>query len=153
TIISNDKLILHTTSIIPDDSIFNNWNTLTKNKKYKLLKDHVISASSKPFKDIIFNTNIISKDNLLKLLDKFIIHSNNLKIAEKFEQLKDHPAFLTIRDEYKSQAIGLCNQYIIEKAIENSNKWVVNITDFRKDLQFSLSKFTKDYITFPFTEE
>lgn len=150
-IISNNRLILHTTSNILEDSIFYDWNNQNKSMKYDLLYNHDISSSSKPFKDIIFNVETISKENLLNLLEKFIIDSDNLKISEKVEQLMEHPTFTMIPDNYRCQAIGICNQLIIEKAIENSNKWEINITDFQSDLRFSLSKFTKDYITFPST--
>ena len=146
---SYDKFLLHTTETVKDDSIFYNWNKTAKAVKYKKLKEHSISATSKEFKDIIFDTKNISKVNLLELLDKFIINSSQPKIAEKLIEINRHPTFALIPENLRGSAIGVLNQWIIEKAIDNSNKWEINITDFKSDLQASLSKFTKDYIPFP----
>lgn len=150
---SNDKFILHTTQNVPSDSIFHNWSQLTKTIKYKKLNDHSISATSKPFKDVIFDTKTISKTDFLEILDKFVIYSGEPKVDEKLTQLKEHSTFKLIPDSLRSSAIGVLQQWIIEKAIDDSNKWVINITDFNSDLQFSLLKFTKDHIPFPSIKE
>ena len=150
---SNDKFILHTTQNVPIDSIFYDWKKLPKAEKYKKLNNHSISATSKPFKDAIFDTKNISKTDLLGILDKFYINSCEPKVDEKLAQLKEHSTFKLINDNLRSSAIGVLHQWIIEKAIENSNKWEVNITDFNSDLQFSLRSFTKDYIPFPSIKE
>lgn len=150
---SNDKFLLHTTETIKTDSIFYDWNGLSKNVKYKKLKDQPISASSKEFKDVIFDNKKISKNDLLGILDKFIINSSQPKIEEKLEELKGHSSFDIIPENYKSDAIGVLNQWIIERAIEDSNKWEVNITDFKNDFRSSLSQFTKDYMPFPSIEK
>lgn len=146
---SNDRFILHTTQNVPSDSIFHNWNQLTKAVKYRKINDHSISATSKSFKDEIFDTKNISKQDLLVILDKYFINSGEPKVDEKLNQLKEHSTFKLITDNLRSAAIGVLHQWIIEKAINDSNKWEVNITDFNSDLQFSLSKFSKDYIPFP----
>lgn len=146
---SNDKFILHTTQNISNDSIFYNWNQLKSAAKYKKLNEHSISATSKPFKDVIFNTKNISKPDLLGILDKFIINSGEPNVDKKLDQLKEHSTFKLITDNLRSAAIGVLQQWIIEKAIDDSNKWEINITDFNSDLQFSLSRFTKEYIPFP----
>lgn len=150
---SNDRFILHTTQHVPSDSIFHNWNQLTKAVKYKRLNDHSISTTSKPFKDEIFDTKNISKPELLEILDKFIINSGKPKVDEKLAQLKEHPTFKIIAENLRSPAIGVLHQWIIERAIDNANKWEINITDFNSDLRFSLSKFTKDYTPFPSIKE
>lgn len=150
---SNDRFILHTTQNIPNDSIFHNWNNLKKDTKHKILNDHSISTTSKTFKDEVFDKKNISKTDLLTILDKFVIYSGEPKVDEKLVQLKKHATFKLIPDILISAAIGVLHQWIIEKAIDNSNKWEINITDFNSDLQFSLSKFTKDYIPFPSISE
>ncbi|MFD2556043.1 hypothetical protein [Sphingobacterium tabacisoli] len=146
---SNDRFILHTTQRIQSDSIFYDWNSLKKDKKYTKLKDQSITASSKPFKDIIFDTKIITKNNLLEILDKFQIKSNEPKVAEKLNQLKEHATFKLIAEELRGAAIGILVQWITERAIDNSDKWEINITDFNRDLQFSLRQFTTDKTPFP----
>lgn len=150
---SNDRFILHTTQNVKSDCIFYDWNQLKRNEKYNKLKNHSISASSKPFKDIVVDTKQISRSDLLVILDKFLINSCEPKINEKLAQLKEHPTFKIIPENLRSSAIGVLHQWLIEKAIENSNKWEINITDFNSDLQFSLSKFTKDYVPFPTIKE
>ena len=146
---NNDRFILHTTQNIQSNSIFHNWNNLKTNEKYKKLKDHEISETSRSYKEKIFDTNIISKSELLKILDRFYINFGEPKIQEKLNQLKEHPTFKLIKDDLRESAIGVLIQYLISKAIENSNKWEINISDFNSDLQFSLSKFTREYIPFP----
>lgn len=146
---SNDKFILQTTQNILTDSIFHNWNQLSKTAKHKILKDHSISPTSQKYKDVVFNTSIISKLDLLELLQKFVIHSNEPKVDDKLKEIKEHSIFKIIPDNLRSSAIGVLHQWIIERAIDNSDKWEINISDFNKDLQFSLSKFAKDYIPFP----
>ena len=150
---SNDRFILHTTQHIQSDSIFHNWNQLSKTQKYKKLKEHSISATSKTFKDVIFDTKVISRTDLLELLEKFVIHSSEPKIEEKLAELKGHSTFKVIPDNLKREAIGVLHQWIIEKAIDNSDKWEINIADFNSDLRFSLSKFTKDSIPFPSVQD
>lgn len=146
---SNDRFILHTTQNIPNDSIFYNWNQLTSAAKYKKLNEHSISATSKLFKDEVFDTKNISKPDLLGILDKFIINSGEPNVDEKLDRLKEHSTFKIIPDNLRNAAIGVLIEQIVEKAINDSNKWEINITDFNSDLQFSLSKFTKEYIPFP----
>lgn len=149
----NDLFLLHTTEHINKDSIFYKWNESKKTEKYKKLKNHAISNSSKEFKDVIFNTKVISKTDLLVILDKFQINSSQPKIEDKLLELKEHAVFKIIPDDLRSSAIGVLNQWVIEKAIDNSNKWEINISDFNSDLKFSLSRFTKDYIPFPIIEK
>lgn len=150
---ANDRFILHTTQNIPNDSIFHGWNQLTKNVKYRKLNNHPISATSKPFKEEVFNNKNISKSELLGILEKFVINSDEPTADQKFAQLKEHSVFKLIPDNFREAAIGVLIQSLVTKAIDNSNKWEINITDFNSDLQFSLSKFTKDYTPFPFIKE
>lgn len=150
---SNDRFILHTTQNVPSDSIFYNWNQLPKVGKYKKLNDHSISATSKPFKDVIFDTKKKSKPELLGILDKFVINSGEPKVDKKLAQLKEHSTFKIIPENLRESAIWVLHGWILGKAIEDSNKWEINIADFNSDLKFSLSKFTKDYVPFPSIKE
>jgi hypothetical protein len=150
---SNDRFILHTTENIKADSIFFEWNDIKKADKFKKLKGHPISESSKKFKDVIFDTKKINKSDLLEILDKFVINNSQPKIDNKLKELKEHPTFKIISENLRTAAIGVLHQWIIEKAIDNSNKWEINISDFNSDLKFSLSRFTMDYIPFPNIEK
>lgn len=145
----NDKFILHTTQNIKEDSIFYGWNNLPKAIKYKRLNDHNISTTSKPFKDVIVDGHKSTKGKVLNILEKFVIYHGQPKIDEKLKDLEDHPTFSIIHDQFKRKAIWILQGYLTERAIENSNKWEINITDFKEDLRNSLGQYTKDYTPFP----
>lgn len=145
----NDKFILHTTQEIKEDSIFYDWNILSKTIKYKKLNEHNISATSKPFKDIIIDGKQSTKNKLLSILEKFVIYHGQPKIKEKLKDLEDHPTFSLVQDQFKQTAIWILQGYLTDRAIENCDKWEINITDFKKDLQDSLGQYTKDYTPFP----
>ena len=147
-IIANDKLILFTTSTIKSDSIFFNWNNQSATQKYLSLKKHLPGETCALFKSVIFDPEKISGVNLKKILAKFTIQSEQPNISTKLEELKNHTYFNLIDNKLKVNAISVANGYIIHKAIDNSNKWEINITDFIDDLKIPLSQFTKDYIQF-----
>ncbi|MGJ1243629.1 hypothetical protein [Sphingobacterium siyangense] len=145
----NDRFILHTTQNIKEDSIFFGWNSLSKSIKYKRLNEHNISSTSKPFKDVIIDGTKSTKDKLLNILEKFVIYHNQPKIEEKLKELEEHSTFSLIHDQFKRIAIWILQGYLTDRAIENSDKWEINITDFKDDLRDSLGQYAKDYTPFP----
>lgn len=138
-------LILHTTSSIPENSIFYDWNNLSKNQKQTKLIGHNASDSIKEYYDKI--KNCPPKD-LLVILDRFSIISNQPRIADMWEELKTHPALIIVPEKFHDEAIELLYGYITKIAINNGKMWQVNINDFRSDMQHTLSKFTTDQIPF-----
>lgn len=149
-IIDNDRLILFTTSSIKDDSIFFDWDKKNANSKYLALKKHMPAEGIKKFKEKFFE---LSKADSLKILGKFIIKSEQPKILDKWNELKEHPFFTIIPDNLKDSAIQTCYGYLTKKAIDNKNKWEININDFKEDLRFSLSKYTQKEIPFPISDK
>ncbi|MGZ8176168.1 hypothetical protein [Methylobacter sp.] len=76
-----NRLILHTTSSVPEDSIFCGWNGLTTAEKKNKLLEHVPSESIKEHHDKI---NACPSIDLQTILERFLIFSDQPKIAEKW---------------------------------------------------------------------
>ena len=146
------RFILHSTSNIPNDSIFANWNDLDSQKRHNKLKSHTPTATIQKYYNDIFNESIISNINLLSLLSKFEIRANQENLETKIKQLKNSPYFQIIPEKLRGEALGICHSYIVEKSINNQDNWEINISDFFDDLRVPLSRFTKDYIDFPRSE-
>jgi hypothetical protein len=144
-----DNLILHTTAIAKSDSIFFNWNNLQSEKKYDLLINHSPSKTIKKFFDIIRN---FQKSDLIEILCKFKILEGQVNVLEKWNELKEHNSLDMVIDSYKDDAIKKLYGYITKKAIDNSDKWQININDFKIDKQDMLSIYTKGDIPFPIIE-
>lgn len=143
------KLILHTTSNIPERSMFYEWNQKSIALKIKSLKDHTPSKTIKPFYDKVLKA---SDDQLNSILEKFEILSSQPKIKEKWEQLKNDNIFKLIPNKHLDNALKLLYGYISKKAFEGS-KWEININDFFKDCKDSLSKFVTQDVMFHKVEE
>lgn len=145
-----NHLVLHTTSSVPEDSIFHGWNDLTSAKKKTKLLGHNPSNSIKEHHNKIKACPI---RDLQTILERFSIFSDQPKIAEKWEELKAHPAFIIVPDEFRDEAIELLYGYITKAAIDNSKMWQININDFQRDMRHTLSKFTTDKIPFHLVTE
>lgn len=141
-----DYLVLHTTSTIPDYSIFYGWNDLSSEKKKSKLLSHKPSDSIKVFHEVVKNS---PEKKLLDILSKFSILDGQPTVDEKWNELKEHPAFTIIPDDFRDAAIEKLYGYITKAAIDDSKKWQINITDFKKDMQHTLSPFTSGKIPFP----
>lgn len=140
-------LILHTTSSVPETSIFYGWNNLTTAKKKKKLFDHSPSESIKEHYDKI---KACSPKNLQIILERFSILSDQPKVAEKWGELKAHSSLIVVPDNFRDAAIEQLYGYITKAAIDNSKMWQININDFRRDMQHTLSMFTTGKIPFQF---
>jgi len=142
-----DSLVLHTTSSIKSDSIFFEWNSLNASDKFERLVNHNPSDSIKSFYDKIKSC---AKSEVLIILKKSLIFSDQLKVDEKWNQLRSHPTFILIPESYRDNAIMQLHGYITKAAIDNANMWQININDFHRDMQHSISKFLSDKIQFVF---
>jgi len=140
-----NHLILLTTSLVPEDSIFYGWNDLTTAEKKTKLLGHNPSSSIKVHHDKI---KACPSGDLQTILKLFSIISDQPKIAEKWEELKAHTAFILVPDEFRDEAIELLYGYITKASINDSKMWQININDFHRDMRHTLSKFTTDKIPF-----
>ncbi|MCZ8090291.1 ABC-three component system protein [Flavobacterium sp.] len=149
-IIDNDTLILFTTSSINDDSIFYKWNEKTPNTKYTILQKHIPADGIAKYKEEFFKKK---KTDLIPILKKFYIFSEQPNIIEKSKELKENPFFSLIPDELKDSALESAYGYISLKAIDNFDKWEINSNDFKKDMRFTLMNFTQNHIPFPLIQK
>lgn len=140
-----DNLILYTTSSIPANSIFHNWNNLTPEEKQNRLLAHTPAQTIKEHYEKI---KAFPKNDLKAILQKSIIYSDQPLIAEKWKELRDHSAFTSVHDSFLDEAIKQMYGYITKAAIDNSNMWQISINDFRRDFKHSLSKYILDKIPF-----
>ena len=79
------NLILHTTSSIPNSSIFFDWNRLAIAEKRRKVLNHTPSATIKSYYETVAKC---SEENLKLILGRFEIISNQPKIEEMWENLK-----------------------------------------------------------------
>ncbi|MBL1276303.1 MAG: hypothetical protein COB30_009450 [Ectothiorhodospiraceae bacterium] len=144
------NLILHTTSSIPNSSIFFDWNRLAIAEKRRKVLNHTPSATIKSYYETVAKC---SEENLKLILGRFEIISNQPKIEEMWENLKKHSALIIVPLNLRDQAIQELYGYITKQAISNPNMWQIDINDFQRDMRHSISKFTTDKVPFPFISE
>jgi len=139
-----EEFVLHTTSNIRKDSIFDGWNKLTKTIKYKRLKEHEPSAGIADY----YNTTITNyrRTDLLLILDKLTIKSSQLSVQEKWEELKNNR---DIPDNYKEDALHWVYSYVNKQALVNHKHWQIKINDFDSAKIHSLNKYTRGKLPFP----
>jgi len=140
------SLILFTTSIISKDSILVGWNDLSPNVKKSILISHVPTKTTQEFYDAVKSC---PESDLLNILSKFKIYSEQPNINQKWEEIMDHPTFATIPNNLRNAALQQLCGYISKKAIDNHDEWKVGINDFKKDIQTILSNFTHGNTPFP----
>ncbi len=140
------NLVLHTTAVCRDNSIFYNWNDLKVTEKYAKLKSHTPSTTLKPIYDEVLK---FDKEKLETILGKFIILEGQKNISEKWDELKEHSKFTIIPDNFRDTALQQLYGYITKMAIDNANEWKVIINDFNRDIQDKLSPYTKGNTPFP----
>lgn len=140
------NLVLYTTAVSRDNSIFYNWNNLTRTEKYAKLRSHTPSPTLKPFYEAVFN---FDKDKLENILEKFKILEGQKNISEKWDELKEHSKFTIIPENFRDTALEQLYGYITKMAIDDANEWKVTINDFNRDIQDKLSRYTKENTPFP----
>ncbi len=155
-VISNyQHLVLLTTSIIDEKSKFWNWNKFSKEEKYQIIKDisnEEITKTISNYVEKIFNFNsylFYQECDLLKILNKFKIKHSHKRIKEKYDELLEHPAFITIPFENRKELLRNLLGYIQELAIENPEDWKIKQEEFEKQMISLARKYVKDEIPLP----
>lgn len=146
------KLILHTTAIVTNSSIFSNWNEKSNEVKFMLIEQ----IGSKPNKSIekysqfVFSfNNSYQKSDLLEILEKLEIKISQPNVIEKYQELKEHPSLLIVNEKYRDTLLEQLIGYITKKAIDDKNQWKIIRDDFVRDLQSYAKKFMTDRTPFP----
>lgn len=131
------KLILSTTSIVSDNSIFMDWNTLDKNEKLNRLKKigNIQKKCEKHFRkyyNIIFN-DLKNENKILDILDKFIIESGRENIKGISNSFSKYIGYIpkNNRDGYIAALLG----QIVALVKDPPYKWEVNKEIFEDFLQ------------------
>lgn len=127
------SLILITTSSIGEDSSFKDWNSLSANKKIKVLQDigEDIKDKEETFRGLYNTIFSNSKKDIKEILDKVIIYSSEMKIEKKYNTLTKHPAFIGVEKNNILPFINELMGYIITKPIFRPHTWIVTNEEFR----------------------
>lgn len=145
-----NHLRLHTTSSIPEDSIFYEWNNLTAKQKRKKLIEHIPSAT---IKDYHAQVKACPAAELESILGKFHIKSGQLTVDQKWLEIKDHPMLVIVPESFRDDAIGLLYGHITKTAIDNDKRWQISVNEFRRVAETCLSRFTSGKTPFPTTPQ
>ncbi len=146
-----NSLILHTTASIPKDSIFCDWNQLSKTQKYTKLKNNSPTETIKADYDKSI-THFPRKD-LLPILEKLSIKSSQLNVKEKWEELRNSRLLSQLNDEFKADALHSIYGYVNERAINNRYNWHIKINDFDRVRKHASAKWTEGKIPFEFIDK
>jgi len=151
------KLILYTTAKLPIDSIFSDWNGLSGEEKFERLETirNNPNKGIMDFVDCIYDfNNTYTKKDLIEILEKLKIFHSQKTISEKFCEIKNHPYLFSIEEKYREKIIHQMHGAISLKSIENTNRWEIVVSEFLRDLQFQIRRYSQDEIPFPdFPEE
>jgi hypothetical protein len=141
-----NSLVLYTTSVARNNSIFYEWNSLSVREKMERIISHSPSATVQDYHKLITS---FSKENLSNILEKFSILEGQPKVQEKWNELKEHSTFTIIPENFRGAALEQLYGYITKKAIDDSNEWKIKVNDFKKDIQYYLSSYTTGSTPFP----
>ncbi|HFG1866840.1 hypothetical protein [Vibrio cholerae] len=145
-----DKLILHTTEIIPNKGIFLDWEKSSSLDKYKKLKAHTPSSSVKTHYDAVFKAD---KKDVLKVLDRLVLLGGQPKIDELYERILGNNTFTLVEESQRLDILKWLHGHVEHKAIENKNKWHIDINSFKVELRDYATKFVTDEVIFPYISE
>jgi len=146
------KLILHTSAIVREESIFSVWNEKNCEEKLRLIEQFKENPndSIKEFSNFIFNFKDSYQENdLLEILDKLELRISQPNVIEKYCELKEHLAFVIVDEKYRDTLLEQLIGYITKKAIDDNNRWKIISTDFMRDLQSYAKRCLSEKIPFP----
>lgn len=119
------KLILHTTSILPNESNFKEWNNSNKEEKKIIVKEIIKTGSTATTKKFFDYVDEFDEDKLLSVLEKIVISSSNENIHLQISTLiKKNPYFKWLknidnREDLLSHLLGVLSMtYIKQKEID-----------------------------------
>lgn len=146
------KLILHTSAIVKEESIFSNWNKKNRDEKLRLIEQFKENPNPtiQEFSDFIFNFNdLYQKNDLLEVLEKLELRVSQPNVIEKFNELKGHQVFSIVDEKYRDGFLTYLHGYITKKAIDDRNQWKIIYNDFIRDLRSYAKRFLSESIPFP----
>lgn len=94
-----DKLIFHTTGVLPKKSKLDNWNGLSKEDKEKIITEIINSWSNPTIEKYFDFISSFDKNKLINILDKIIFSLNNENINSKIKSFKSkNPYFKWLKN-------------------------------------------------------
>lgn len=94
-----NKLIIHTTWVLPKKSKLNNWNNLSKEDKEKVITEILNSWSNSTIEKYFDFIGSFDKNKLMNILDKIVFSLNNENINSKIKSLKSkNPYFKWVKN-------------------------------------------------------
>jgi len=142
---SFQSFVLHTTSTIQVDSIFDGWNELSAASKYKILRDHTPITGIKDD----YDTAMKNEPKVKSILASLTIKSSQLGIKDKWKELVEDRMFTLIPDQYKEDAFHWVYGYVHKKAIADYKQWHIKVNDFRQDCERGLKSYAQGNVPFP----
>ncbi|MGL6010417.1 MAG: hypothetical protein ACRC0J_02730 [Shewanella oncorhynchi] len=108
------RIVLHTTSYIAENSAFYGWNDLSAKRKLEIVKSHIPTSSTKPFYDTIFRE--ASETEIENILARFTIEHSQLQIEEKWKSLLDIRNLKCVAENYRECILDWAYVYVNKRA-------------------------------------
>jgi len=146
------KIVLLTTAIIKKDCPFYNWNDLEKGEKFRKLKSikkHAPQAISKYVDNIFsFNEKYLQED-LLFLLDKFIINDSHEDFNKKINSLCKHFSLKVIEESKRKSFLLDFFGFIISKLNTKDGSWFFRMAEFNNYFRSHATKYINNLRPLP----
>ncbi|PTO69302.1 hypothetical protein [Vibrio splendidus] len=140
------KMVLHTTSYIPEDSIFYNWNALSGEDRFNLVNNHTPNNTINELYKTIMSE--CSNQELTDILSRFSIEASRVEIKDQWGKLLERN-LRTVDINYREHILHYIYSYVNKRAIDNRHYWNVNINDFDAAIQYQVNRWGGDKIPFP----
>ncbi|WP_241149116.1 hypothetical protein [Photobacterium sanguinicancri] len=146
-----EEVVLHTTSIISDRSIFKSWNEVDVEERFKKIKDFNPCHSTKALYERIFKE--ATEDEIKSILSRFTIKHSCLKVEQQWGKLIEMGKLRCLEENYRESVLHWVYSYVNKRAMENRYYWQVNINDFDDAFRFQVNRWGGDKIPFPKYDE
>lgn len=139
------KLMLLTTSTIKVDSIFFEWNSINKEKRFAIVKQVGSEKKEKEqqFRDYYNKIFSFPKSKILCVLERMELVTSETGIKKRKRELMQEPVFMLISEEYADSFINELLGHILLLPSEPPHSWVINYDDFKKKANEIRDRFSK----------
>ncbi|NUF48956.1 hypothetical protein [Gilliamella sp. ESL0250] len=146
-----EYFILHTTSDVPIESIFYNWNDKNVKEKYEILKSHSPVSTIQKYYDFIFSDKL--KVKLNSVLERFSIKSSQESVENKWNNLIKDGRLIHHFCKSKEDALHWLYGQFNKQAIIEHKKWCIDVNDMDEKLTLFSKVFKREKIPFPFVSQ
>ncbi|MDR7319700.1 hypothetical protein [Brevibacillus nitrificans] len=126
------KLILFTTSVLPDNSSFDDWNISSAVEKLAILKKigSEIKDREKGFRGLFDEIFSVDEGIILEILEKVELQLGATDITEIKEKIIKHPIFKVVRKKDHISFIHELMGYILTKPVSYPHVWEITCEKF-----------------------